>query len=366
MTQCRACEAKSQLFLCSRCIADLRRALGELITTTDIGGHVHYGLLAYLADAAVGHAKLGNSGRCIRSEPAGLSAYTDPAPERDELGLATGRTIGRARLQRDRYDAKFADRALAAGRVNARASRLAAACRATLASWCRDVSESRGILWRPLRTVEPDFVGPLLPGWERLAYGRVATAEEMAGWLARHAEAIACGEDAADCLREITAMKPKIERVIDRPPAPRFCGQCDTRIDRKICGMMLWAPRDAIEVYCTNCKTTHNIAKLIERFKNSIDNQIVPKAKIIGNQQTANPELYDLGIMGALEEYVSWQQFNRWARDGHLKPVRYLRPGGRRGFFRHGPDDVPEYRVGDVRRVRRKMARACNEARSAG
>lgn len=184
----------------------------------------------------------------------------------------------------------------------------------------------------------------------------------MALWLARNVHAIACDEATGECKRDIDSLVRRIVRVVDRPPAPRFCGECDTKVGQKICGRRLHAHRDAIEVYCPGCQTTHNIEALLARFKREIDYRIVPREEIIGNQRTVNPELYDTGIMGALDETITWQQFNRWCKDGQLRPHRYVRAdGGRDGkprhaFFRRSPEDVPEYRIGDVRNVRRKMA----------
>lgn len=239
------------------------------------------------------------------------------------------------------------------------ASDLLREARNTLTTIVRDVLESRGVeIRRAFKVVDRELVGPLLPGWRRAGNDWRPTLPEMANWLAVHVHSLACDESAGIWKREVDGLVRKVEKVIDRPPAPRFCGQCDTKIDRKICGLMLYARREAIEVTCPNpvCRTTHNIEALYNRWRNAIDYQIVSREEMIGNQRAANPELHNTGIMGALEEFVHWQTFNRWIRDGHLRPVRYLRPNGRRGFFRHGPEDEPEYRVGDVRRVNRKMA----------
>ncbi|WP_216639133.1 hypothetical protein, partial [Mycobacterium asiaticum] len=53
-----------------------------------------------------------------------------------------------------------------------------------------------------------------------------------------------------------------------------------------------------------------------------------------------------------------WQTFNRWVRERHLKPIRYVRAAGkhRHAPWRRSAEDIPEYRVGDVRQVNRRMA----------
>lgn len=179
---------------------------------------------------------------------------------------------------------------------------------------------------------------------------------DLALRLAANVHVIARRPDAGQCYAQIKQIVDDIEKVINRPPAPRFCGQCDTLIERKICGLALYAPRDAIEVTCPNplCRTTHNIEKLYNRTLNNADNKYFPRDVLIGNQRV-DAERYTTGIMGELGEFVHWQTFNRWIREHQLKPAMWVRPNGRRVFTRHSPDDVPEYRLADVRKVKRAM-----------
>jgi hypothetical protein len=192
-------------------------------------------------------------------------------------------------------------------------------------------------------------------------------------WIAHNTHQIAGMEDAGRIVRRVASLKDRAERCVDKPPSPRFCGQCDTKIDRKICGLALYAARDAIEVTCPNpqCRTVHNIEKLYNRTINSADNKHFPREVIIGNQRPASPENYSTGILGELEEFVHWQTFNRWLREKRFKPVMYLRPcgncprcqakipylceKGRRGFYRRNEGDIPEYRLADVRRVKHRL-----------
>lgn len=322
--QCQSCTAPAELFLCEPCIGELRADLlalaeGPYITTvgghTKSGGNWHIerrtpGLLANLNDVVTRQTRMGGRG--------GHRKRGDEMPALYDLDTADS---GPDRIKLSQQG---------------KASELQDAARNTLSTIVRDVCEKRRIEPPP------------------------TTSAAAAKWLATHVHTLACDSGAGQYKSEIRALVRKIEKVIDRPPAPRFCGQCDKMIDRKMCGLMLYARRDAIEITCSNplCRTTHNIEALYNRWLNYIDDQIVPREQIIGNQRVANPELYNTGIMGALDEFVHWQTFNRWAREGHIKPVRYQRPNGRRGFFRHGDEDVPEYRVGDVRRVKRKMDQA--------
>lgn len=341
--QCESCSAPTDLFICPRCVDELRAALRSLAFGPVVAGHPTAGLLDALNDVVTKQTCLGSGG-------GGHRKRGDELPDPFEPDAADS-TADKEKLTRQ-----------------GQASRLLREARNTLTTIVRDVLESRGVeIRRAFKVVDRDMAGPLLPGWRRAGNDWRPTLPEIANWLAVQVHSLACDESAGQWKRDADGLVKKIEKVIDRPPAPRFCGQCDTKIDRKICGMMLHARRDAIEVTCPNpvCRTTHNIEALYNRWRNAIDYQIVSREEMIGNQRAANPELHNTGIMGALEEFVHWQTFNRWIRDGHLRPVRYLRPNGRRGFFRHGPEDEPEYRVGDVRRVNRKMAQN-NPVRKAG
>ena len=333
MTQCQSCTAEATLFICPRCIDEFRAALLSLARGPEVAGRPTAGLLDALNDVVTRQTCLGGS--------AGHRKRGDELPDLFEPHAADS-TADKVKLTRQ-----------------GKASDLLQEARNKLTTTVRDVLETRGIeVRRAFKVVNRELVGPLLPGWRRAPGDWRPTLPEIANWLAVHVHSLACDESAGIWKREVDGLVKRIEKVIDRPPAPRFCGQCDTKIDRKICGLMLYARRDAIEVTCPNpvCRTTHNIDALYNRWRNAIDYQIVSREEMIGNQRAANPELHNTGIMGALEEFVHWRTFQRWISDGHLRPVRYLRPNGRRGFFRHGPEDVPEYRVGDVRRVSRKMA----------
>ncbi|AXN50959.1 hypothetical protein MMRN_38630 [Mycobacterium marinum] len=335
MIECQSCTAPTELYLCAQCTDELRAELISLARGPKAGGRPTAGLLEALNDVVTRQTCMGG-GTGHRKRGDELPDPFEPHTSKSELA------------DDDRWTKLT---------KQGQASELLSAARNSLGTIVHDVLESRGLDLEPaFLMADKGFIGPLLPGWRRMPSGWCPTTAEVARWLAVHVHAIACDESAGTWKREIDALARKIKRAIDRPPAPRFCGQCDTRIDRKICGLMLYARREAIEVTCSQCRITHNIDALYNRWLNSIDYRIATREELIGNQRAANPELYDTGIMGALDEPVSWQQFSRWCRERHLKPVRYMRPNGRRGFFRHSDQDIAEYRVGDVRRVRRKMA----------
>lgn len=328
-TECQACHRPTQLFLCTHCETELANMLTALTTggtTTDTTGRDRQipGIIQDLEDAATGQTRFANTTRRNTNGP--YTLHGDMTID-DAAGLTEGINTNQLR-----------NRLLATGRVNGHASQLITEIRTELTLWTSRLAKHTGILYTP-----PD-------PHDTTAYAQ---------WLTHHTHTLASIETIHQLHHRLTQLTKRAQRCVDRPPAPRFCGQCDTMINRKMCCIMLYTRPDAIEVTCPNpnCRTTHNIEKLYTRWENSIDHQIVSREKIIGNQRTPNAELYDTGIMGALNEFVHWQAFNRWIRDRHLKPVRYLRANGRRGFFRHGDDDIPEYRVGDVRKVKRRMDR---------
>jgi hypothetical protein len=329
MSECEACRRPTQLFLCTDCTTELSDMLTSLISRTETetmivqsgrtasGGRWRIerdrkrripGLLIDLENAANGQTRFGGGPR--------ISSGGDEAPLR----------------------------------FNSHARELITQIRAALVDWADRLAKHTGITFVPLG-------GP--------------AAAEYALWLAHHAATLAKIQGAGRFHRRLTKLTKKAQRCVDSPPALRFCGQCDTKIDhtgggRKICGLALYAHRDAIEVTCPNpeCGTIHNVEKLYNRTLNAADYKTFPREVLIGNQRTDSPERYCTGIMGELDEFVHWRTFDRWAAERRIKPAMYQRPGGRRGFFRHNDDDIPEYRLSDVRKVKRAMDRKTGKAKT--
>lgn len=335
--ECRSCTGDSDLFLCRECVAELRAALESLAFGAKVNGRVTMGLLEALDDVRLKMTCMPKEAGRHRKRGDELAALFEPDTER-----------GKPTRQ-------------------GQASKLLHAARNILTTIVRDLLESRKISPdKAFQVVSPkDFIGPLLPGWRRVPSGWQPTTAEVARWLATHVHALACDEGAGVWKRDVGSLVARIKRVIDRPPAPRFCGQCDTMLTdengrRKMCGVGIYAPRDVVEVVCPNrkCRTVHNVEKLYTRTINSADQKNFPR-KIL------------LGIMRDLETPLSADTFDRYVRDGHLRPKMFLRPcghcaqcavkvrylceKGRRGFFRHGPEDVPEYKLEDLRNIKRRM-----------
>lgn len=326
--ECQSCTAPAELWICPQCITELRADLLSLAIGPEVAGKPTAGLLDALHDVVTKQTATGGS--------SGHRKRGDEMPDPFEPDTERGKPTRQGQ-----------------------ASTLLQAARNTLTTIVRDLLGKREISPdRAFQIVSPkDFIGPLLPGWRRVPAGWQPTTAEVARWLATHVHALACDESAGVWKREIQALVKKITRAVDLPPAPIFCGQCDTtKVDRKLCGVNLYAHPSAIEITCPNCHSTHNVEKLRTRTINDSNDRAFTREELIGNQRTSDPTLYTTGIMGANDEFVHWQTFNRWVRERHLKPADYLRPGGRRhGNWRHSPEDIPRYRLGDVRRVRAKM-----------
>lgn len=319
-TTCQNCQGKAQVFLCARCQGELRQMLADLPWWID-----------RLAEAAVGHAKLGDGGRA--HTPEGIARYADERIDED-----TGERVGDDNLRRDIAAGRLnRDRVLAAGRVNARASRLLDRVQNSLTTIVRDVCESRGVDLPPSVATAPKT--------------GVAACHRIARWLSSNLGAISAGEDAGQTFREIQGLMGdgkrdgEIAKLINRPVQPRFCGPCPTYVDHnRHCGKLLYAKREAIEVYCPVCRATHNVDRITQHLT----------ARINVLRFTSSEVLVIMNTLGTPIPERSWL---RWRKDGRVKIRGFKRPDnhdGTRGAIRinrHSDDDEPTYRLEEVRKV---------------
>lgn len=288
MTICQQCDAKSTLFLCNACTGELRDMFYDLPR-----------LAAHLAEAATGQTRLGEPTRRTKS---------------DEQPM----------------------------RVNLRASDLVDNVNRTLVRWVQEITDQRGVTYRAIRIHPPGYVGYLEPGDMVSEYG--SDTAKLAFWLGQHTDSIAGDEAAGDCFREIRDHMTRILATINRPVPPRFCGPCPASHpddDRKRCSTALMAKRDAIEVVCPCCETTHNVDDLMRRLLAEVDHFRLTRKEV-------------LLIMATLGDKLSDRTFRHWRKLGIVKPCGYRRPDGRDAFNRHGDDDEPLYRLSEVRRAKYK------------
>ena len=291
MSQCQRCGAKSALFLCNNHTDELRDLFNELPR-----------LASHLAEAATGQTRLGEPARRTRS---------------DEQPM----------------------------RINLRASDLLDDVNRILVRWVQDMCDSHGVTYRAPTICPPgSYDGAHLYADEVVSAYDGDTAK-LALWLARNTSAIASGEDAGQCMDEISAAVHRILTAINRPIPPRFCGPCPSAHpddEARQCNMALMARRDAIDVRCPQCTNTHNVDYLLRRLLTEVDHWRFTVKEV-------------LMIMETLGDPVHVRTFQRWRKLGIVKPAGYKRVDGRVVIKAHQGDSTePMYRLADVRRAKTK------------
>lgn len=260
--------------------------------------------------------------------------------------------------------------ALAAGGVNERASTLMDRVTNTLTTIVRDLCESRGT------ALPPSAISDI-----RIRLGGYAAARLAARWLSGQLTAISADETAGHIYSEIHCLvgderrDGRIGKAINRPIPMRDLGRCPTWNEdtRTICGTALRARADVIEVYCRNCRTTHNTDRLQLLMVNDLARAKVTSAEILLLNRML-PEDYRI-VESTLRR---WQSPVKGAPP-RLKTRGFLRPcpcghgsrhhdrhrdagcrkcadcttyGGREVINRHGEDDEILYLWADVRQLR--------------
>lgn len=225
--RCTRCSGQAQLHLCWNCGKAVRQVLSGL-TIRDRDGRivdVEPGMVWYLdrlTESALGQARVGTGGK---------------------VGPGSKVLLG-----------------------DERASRLRQQIHNTLSMWARLITENRGISFMPIRSVGPNFVGPLPVGWRRLPVGYEASSADMVRWLAHHIMAVMSEPDANEFYREMESAVNNIRRIIY--PAPSvLIGVCPTVTGEGedgpiVCSTPLYGERDDDEVRCRHCRQTYRAADL--------------------------------------------------------------------------------------------------------
>jgi hypothetical protein len=140
------------------------------------------------------------------------------------------------------------------------------------------------------------------------------TVIELARVLAANIPTVARHPQAGECVADIKQLLDNIERMINRPVPPRFCGVCTGRIGYGIdlkysrrCATRLYAPRAATLVRCPTCGTTHDIKTL---FGDTMDES--------GEVLLTPPEV--LYVMEESGQPIGESTFRRWRAKGELQP----------------------------------------------
>lgn len=315
MTECKRCERKCQLFICNTCIESLRTQLRELPWWLD-----------RLAETALGQVKLSDGGRRTSRRNVlhgddSLASHIEPlrACKCDGDCLCDLRKARRKR----QYDAL--SHALAAGRINPRASHTYDKVHNTLGTWVRDICETRGVEIPVLNT-----------------------ASAMALWLAKHVQAVASQDDADLFCDEVVDTQRAIERIINRPPPHRSIGPCitdpapDDVLDKRReagdyqtrCNAELSAPHKAKSVTCPQCKAVHEDVEAV----------VSQNFHEMGSMNFTIRQLIDV-VLPKLGELVPKRTLERWIEHGWLEV---------RGNDEKGANMV---RLNDVRELRESRPR---------
>lgn len=349
---CGSCSAPSDLFLCPRCIGDLREMLNSLVsagtevyrtTKTDpaTGEAVWVdatrkmaGLLEHLRGYAAGQSRRRDPrARGTRHEPPTLNGDDVLAAHIDTLAgcdCAEGECQCSVEKARDKRADTALNRALAAGGVNTAASTLLAEIHYSLRTW------AYGIATKNKLTLD----------WK--------TTTGFAHFLAQNVSRIALDEDAGLFFLSVRGYVRRAEKILNPPVPPRECGPCPTDVDegkgRRKCATPLTADRTAADVTCPTCKETHNVDELIKRLWDDVDEWHLTRREI-------------LLVAEVLERPMSVETFKKLCTRGkkigtppvesRLRPRGWRRPGEKVGewhAFKQGSGDKPVYRLVDLRK----------------
>ena len=276
-----------------------------------------------LVETATGQTRMADTGGRRSARRKDLDGETPLAECIERFPDDTETDLDKARAAR----AKAAlAHALAAGRVNAKASELLGAIDDSLRYWVKELCDSRGV---------PYTRSPLARA--------TAPGSEYATWLRVHVASISASELAGDIAMDIETHLDDIVAAVNRPVHVMFLGACPTWIEdtNKTCGRSLRAPQGSVEVFCRNCQTTHNVNRLIMGQLSDAERKPQPFDELL-RINSRLPEGY--GIPRTTLLY--------WRDSSALKPRGWLRSDGHRGIAQHHPDDTPLYSWADVQALR--------------
>lgn len=295
---CQSCQGRASLFLCERCVEELRDNLTRLAQGP------------YLPSGAEGKTKSGGKWHIERRSPGLLESLTDVVVGKTRIGSGGGGHRKRGDEIRGLYEPDTEKGRPAPQRA---AGLLLDAIRNGLSSTLRDLCESHGSELPPCNSTA-----------------------QIALQLASHAHAIACDEGAGQTYAEVQSYIRQIEHAIDRPTGRKFLGGCPA------CGRELFASEDAIEVTCRTCRQTHNCNRLQLLMMNDLETKKLTFDQIVKASLT-QPEGYQ----------IPERTLRHWRQHGKLKIRGYRRPDGTSwGDNKNSDDDVPLYLWPDVRKLR--------------
>lgn len=267
MILCRKCSQPAQLFLCPRCITELAEHLERLAW------------LVVELDVTLTKQDVLTRGGVGRSSD-------EPSPIRFD---STGAPIDLDRSARN-----------------------------TITTWVRLVCEHRGIEFKPVRVVAPDFIGPLPDSrWRRLPRCYQPTLADMCEWLAERAHVVALTPGAEECALDMQELSESILKTINRIDR-RFAGPCPTitghnqRGEQIHCDEMLYTEADERFIDCPRCGSKIDVDK--NRLRAEVARDLMPEAKL-------------LEILESIDEKVSRVKLYEWIRTKRLHIRGWIHAG---------------------------------------
>ena len=232
MSDCQRCGGRANdAFLCGKCVDTLRAQLRELPWW-----------LERLTETALGMTKMTDNGgrRSARRKDIDGDATIASCIET----LPTNKDDDLDQARREREHAAMAH-ALAAGRINAKASELLAEVADGLGFWMRVILEYRGLNPPPPRPSSSHGAGRAI-------------------WLAHNVRSIAQSEGAGDICTDVEGWLHDIAKAINRPvrfwplgacPAETTEGPCEAELPR--------VPEHTEEVSCRDCGARHVVSRVL-------------------------------------------------------------------------------------------------------
>jgi hypothetical protein len=150
--------------------------------------------------------------------------------------------------------------------------------------------------------------------------------------LADSVHLIARMETSGDIWRTIRGHIEDIDRIINRPVPPRYCGNCPAPVEDRHagavrpCAVPLYAGRTDAEVSCPSCRSVHVIDDLIRTALDEVRGWLWTSGEV-------------LAVMARIGEPIPPRTWRRWRSEGriasrsqwgtepryHLEEVRALR-----------------------------------------
>jgi hypothetical protein len=164
------------------------------------------------------------------------------------------------------------------------------------------------------------------------------TTKALAQFLAANIPAIACDEAAGELFQDVQNAVDAIERMINRPVEPKYCGPCPTlNEDQDICSVGLFTKWDGVtkqyepEIECWKCHMTYNADELITDALSEVDGWLFTAAEV-------------LETMAQIGEPISERTWRHWRKTGAIQSRNEL-----------GVE--PKYFIGEVRYLRQTFAK---------